>query len=222
MEELKLKATKRDVLGKRNRFLRRQGITPTHLFGHNVESVSLQCDARDLQAIVDRAGNTRLVHLSVDGEKDAKNVFVQEIQRDVFTKQLIHVDFYQIKKGEKMTLSIPIVLVGEAPALKGKGRLLIHGTSEISVECLPENVPPQIDVDISILEEVDQSIFVKDLNIGSDIAVHADPEQLVVKVSEVSVAAAAAAGGGEAAEVEGEAEAAEAGAEAPAEQEASE
>ena len=200
MEELKLKATKRDVLGKRNRFLRKQGITPAHLFGHNIESMSLQCDAADLKKIVEHAGTSRLVSLSIAGDKGTKNVFVREIQRDVFTKQLIHVDFYQIKKGEKITMSVPIVLVGESPALKGKGRLLIHGIDELHIECMPENVPPQIEIDISVLENVEDTIHVKDLNLGAGITIHAEPDQLIVRVAEVSIKAATESGAIEAGE----------------------
>jgi ribosomal protein L25 (general stress protein Ctc) len=95
MEELKLTVTRRDVLGKRNRFLRRQGQTPAHLFGHSIESLPLQCDAVVLKNIIDRAGHTRLVNLLVKGEKAARTVFVREIQRDVLNKYLVHFDFYQ-------------------------------------------------------------------------------------------------------------------------------
>jgi large subunit ribosomal protein L25 len=187
MEQLKLTAAKRKVLGKKNKALRRQGFTPAHLFGHDIASVPLQCDAAEIRKVVDRAGATRLVSLDIEGEKGAKTVFVREVQRDIFTKQLIHVDFYQIKKGEKMTMSVPLVLVGEAPAMKFKNRMLTHGTTELHVECLPENVPPQIDVDISVLEDLETAIHIKDLVIDPAITVHADPEQLIVKVTEVMV-----------------------------------
>jgi large subunit ribosomal protein L25 len=187
MQELKIKATKRDVLGKKTRFLRRQGITPAHLFGHSLESLALQCDSNELKKIVAHAGTTRLVSLSVEGEKEAKNVFLREIQKDTLTRELLHVDFYQIRKGEKMTMDVPIVLVGEAPAMKGKGRILSRGTTVLRLECLPEKVPPQIEVDISILAELDQSIHVKDIHLDPDILVHDDPELLVVKVSEVII-----------------------------------
>jgi large subunit ribosomal protein L25 len=187
MQELKIKATKRDVLGKKTRFLRRQGITPAHLFGHSLESLALQCDSNELKKIVAHAGTTRLVSLSVEGEKEAKNVFLREIQKDTLTRELLHVDFYQIRKGEKMTMDVPIVLVGEAPALKGKGRILSRGTTVLRLECLPEKVPPQIEVDISILAELDQSIHVKDIHLDPDILVHDDPELLVVKVSEIVI-----------------------------------
>lgn len=187
MQELKLKAEKRDVFGKKNRFLRRKGIIPAHLFGHSLESLALQCDSNELKKIVASAGTTRLISLNVEGEKDSKNVFLREIQRDTLSRELLHVDFYQIRKGEKMTMEVPIVLVGEAPAMKAKGRILSHGLDVLSIECLPDKVPPQIEVDISVLDELDQSLYVKDIVLDPEIDVQDDPEQLVVKVSEIIV-----------------------------------
>jgi large subunit ribosomal protein L25 len=187
MEDLILQAVRREVQGKKNRFLRRQGITPTHLFGHGIESQALQCDTLQIKHILAQAGTTRLINLVIDGEKQPKSVFVREIQRDVVSKQLLHVDFYQVKKGEKIAVEVPIVLVGEAPAMKGKGRMISHPITSLDIECLPDKVPPQIEVDISVLEEIEQAIHVKDIAIDSDITVHTDPEQLVVKVSEAVV-----------------------------------
>src|SRR3972149_8091965 len=187
MEELKLKADRRDVVGKKNRFLRRQGKTPAHLFGHSLESLALQCDTAELKKIVAYAGETRLISLKVEGDKDPKRVFLREIQRDILSRQLLHVDFYQVRMEEKMTMDVPIVLVGEAPAMKGKNRMLSHGINQISIECLPEKVPPQIEIDISVLIELEQPIYVKDIILDPEITVHTDPEQLVVKVTEVVV-----------------------------------
>jgi large subunit ribosomal protein L25 len=226
MDVLTLQVVTRNVLGKKNRFLRRQGITPAHIFGHNIESQTLQCDTLQLQRILTHAGTTRLISLKIDGDKQPKSVFVREIQRDAVSKQLLHVDFYQVRKGEKIAVDVPIVLVGEAPAMKGKGRMLTHGISSLSLECLPDNVPPQIEVDISLLEEVEQAIHVKDIVLDPDITVNADPEQLVVKVTEAVVKVEeveAVAAEEVAAEVEVEAPAEEApeqpGAESPSEQE---
>lgn len=186
MADLRLKATHRMVLGKKTRFLRRQRITPAHLYGRGVSSVALQCDTDELVNLVAHAGKTRLINLEVDGEKP-KSVFVREIQRDVITRELLHIDFYQVKRTEKIAVDVPIVLVGEAPALKFKGRMLVHGINSLSVECLPTNVPPQIDIDITQLEEVEQAIHVKDIVLDPEITVHADPEQLVAKISKVMV-----------------------------------
>jgi large subunit ribosomal protein L25 len=215
MAEMKLTASKREAIGKKVKILRRGGMTPAHLFGHGLESQALQCNTADLMKILNRAGTTRLVSLNVEGDKDPHSVFVREIQRDVMSRQLLHVDFYQVKKGEKMQMDIPIVLVGEAPAMRGKGRLISKGISELRIECLPEKVPPQIEVDITGLVELEQGIYVKDIALDPDIIVHADPQQLVVKVTEiiikleeekpVAAAAEAAAGEGEAAPAAGEA-----------------
>jgi len=184
---MKLTATKRDVLGKKTQVLRRQGITPAHLFGHNLESQSLQCATADLLKILAQAGTTRLLSLKVEGDKEPKRVFVREIQRDVLSRQLLHVDFYQVKKDEKMQMDIPVVLVGDAPALRGKGRMISRGITELRIECLPEKVPPQIEVDISVLQELEQGLYVKDIVLDPEIIVHADPQQLVVKVTEVII-----------------------------------
>ena len=215
MEKLRLEANMRDVLGKKNRFLRRRGITPAHIFGHGIESLALQCDTVQLKHVIEHAGTTRLITLTIDGDESPKSVFVREIQRDAIGKNLLHVDFYQVKKGEKIAVDVPIVFVGEAPALKGKGRMLVHGINSLSIECLPENVPPQIEVDLSPLEELEQAIHVNDIVLSPDITVNADPEQLVVKVSEAVVKEVVEEIVAEAEEeVEAEAEA-----EAPAEEE---
>ena len=184
MENLTLQASSRDVSGKKTRFLRRQGITPTHLFGRDIKSLTLQCDTDALKQLIAQAGRTRPVSLKIDDEKGRRSVFVREIQRDVITRQLLHVDFYQVKKGEKITVDVPIVFAGEAPALKAKGRMLAHGITSLNLECLPDNVPPQIEIDLNSLEELGQAIYVKDIILAPDITVHADPEQLVVKISE--------------------------------------
>jgi large subunit ribosomal protein L25 len=214
MPEMKITATRREILGKKTKQLRHQGLTPAHLFGHKLESQALQCNTTDLVKIIAQAGTTRLLSLNVEGDKEPKRVFVREIQRDILSRQLLHVDFYQVNKDEKMQMDIPIVLKGDAPAMRGKGRMVSRGITELRIECLPEKVPPQIEVDISILTELEQGIYVKDIVLDPEITVHADPQQLIVKVTEVTIkieeekpvvaAAEGEAAAGEAA-VEGEA-----------------
>jgi len=187
MKDLTLQAAKRDISGKKVRFLRRQDITPTHLFGHGIESLSLQCDTAELQHIIARAGRTRLINLKIEADKHPRSVFIREIQKDAVKGNLLHVDFYQIRKSEKIKSDIPIILVGEAPAMKQKGRILTHALTSLSIECLPDKLPPQIEVDLSPLEEIEQSIFVRDIPLSPDITVATDPDQMVVKVSEARV-----------------------------------
>lgn len=187
MEDLTLLATNRSILGKKVRFLRRQDITPTHLFGHGLKSLALQCDTTKLQRIIAQARMTRLISLDIEDGQQPRTVFIREIQRDAITGQVLHVDFYQIKKTEKIKVDVPIVFAGEAPALKEKGRSLTHGVTSLSIECLPGELPPQIEVDLSHLEGVGQTIYVRDIVLSPAITLMTDPDQLVVKVSEARV-----------------------------------
>ena len=186
MEDLTLSTTKRAVLGKKVRFLRREGITPVHILGHGIESLALQCDTLQLKKLIAQAGMTKPVKINVDQDREPRNAFIKEIQRSALSKELLHVDFYQVRKGEAIRVEVPIMFTGEAPALKLKGRMLTHGVTSLHIECLPENIPPQVEIDLSQLEETARPILVKDILLGPSVTIHTDPEQLVVKVSEVA------------------------------------
>lgn len=176
-------ATNRDILGKRVRHLRRQGITPVHLFGHGIKSLALQCDNHELEGVLGHAGLTALISLKLDHEKRPRTVVVREFDRDWRKGQLLHVDFYQVKMTEKIRLEIPVVLVGEAPALRSKANMLEHELETLTVECLPGKIPASIEVDVGSLAGPDQAIRVKDLAVGKDFAVLNDPDLVVAKVS---------------------------------------
>jgi len=183
MEQIELQATTREMFGKKVRFLRRQGVIPIHLFGHNVESVALQCDAAQLQRVLAQAGKTRLINLKLDEAKRPRNVVVREVQRDLRTGGLLHVDFYQLRMAEKIKVDVPIVLVGEAPALKSKENTLSQELNSLTVECLPKQIPANVGVDLSPLTEAGQAIRVKDLVLDEEVTILNNPEVLVVKVS---------------------------------------
>jgi large subunit ribosomal protein L25 len=219
MEDLKLKASKREVLGKKTRFLRRQGITPAHLFGHGLESQALQCETAKLQRVIARAGMTRLITLGIEGDKERRSVFIREIQRDACTGELLHIDLFQIRKAEKIRVDVPIVLVGEAPVMKTKGYTLTQSLTDLSIECLPDKLPPQIEVDLSPLEEVGQAIHVRDIALSPDITLHTDPDQMIARVTEARVVEEEVIPEEVAAEAEAEAEAEEGAEEAAEEKE---
>ncbi|MCL2679081.1 MAG: 50S ribosomal protein L25 [Dehalococcoidia bacterium] len=186
MAEAALKAQKREILGKKTRFLRRQGQTPAHLFGNGIDSLALQCDTAEIRSMIARKGTTRLLSIMVAGETESRNVFIREIQRNVITGELVHVDLYQVNKSEKIRVNLPIVFKGTAPALKTKNNIIEQILNELDVESLPDNLPPQIEVDLSVLAEVGQAISVRDLIIGDGVTVMALPDQLVVKISQVA------------------------------------
>jgi large subunit ribosomal protein L25 len=130
-----------------------------------------------------RAGRTKLVGLKLDGARKLRSAVVREVQRDPLSDGLVHVDFYQVSMEEKIKVEVPVVLVGEAPALKSKGNILSHELNSLHIECLPDRIPSIVEVDVSSLAEEDQSIHVQDIVLGEGIAVLDDPEHVVVKVS---------------------------------------
>lgn len=183
MEQLELRTTKRDILGKKVRFLRREGKTPVHVFGHGIESLALECDSAGLQQVLARAGQTRLINLKIDGEKRPRAVMVREIQQDYLKGDLLHVDFYQVQMAEELRVEVPIVLVGEAPALKLKENMLEHELNSLSIQCLPANIPNSIEVDVSSLEEADQAIRVRDIVPGEGITILNDQELMIARIT---------------------------------------
>ena len=184
MKQIELEAAHREILGKKVRHLRRQDITPVHLFGRNVESMALQCDTAVLQRVLVQAGKTGLISLKLDTAKKPRNVLVREVQRDPPTGRLLHVDFYQVKTTEKIKVDVPIVLVGEAPALKLKDNMLIQELDSLSIECFPDKIPASIELDISPLTEAERAIRVKDITLDKEITIsHDDPGLIVAKIS---------------------------------------
>ena len=183
MDQVELKTKSRDILGKGVKLLRRQGITPVHLIGHGLKSLTLQCETANLEQSLALAGETTLISLRVNSEKKMRPVLVREIQRNPLTGKLLHVDFYQVKMEEKVQVEVPIVLVGEAPALKIKGNTLLHELNTLSVECLPAKIPSNLEVDISSLTEPGRAIRVSDIVVDSDVTVLTDSEHMVVTVT---------------------------------------
>jgi len=183
MDKIELKVANREILGKKVKHLRRQGITPVHVFGHGIESLALQCEAKELERVLGQAGQTRLINLRLAKEKKPRTVVVREFDRDWRKGELVHVDFYQVRMEEKIRVEVPVVLLGEAPALKFKEYLLDHELGAFTVECLPAKIPSSIEVDISSLAELDQTIRVKDVPVDKDITVLNSPDLVVAKIS---------------------------------------
>lgn len=183
MGRIELVCKTREVLGKKVAALRRQGITPVHLFGHGLDSQTLECDSTELRKVLAESGSTRLIDLKIDKAKQSKKVLAREVQRNPIRGELLHVGFYQVRMEEKVRLEIPIVLVGEAPALKQKGNVLAHELTSLNIECLPDAIPNKIEVDLSPLTEEGQAIHVRDIKVAAGITIIDHPEQLVARVS---------------------------------------
>lgn len=183
MDKIELETSQREVLGKRVRHLRRQGITPVHVFGHGIESLALQCDTASLERVLAKAGKTSLVSLKVDAEKKTRKVMVSEVQTDWRGANLLHVDFHQVKMKEKVTADIPVVLVGHSEAAKMSGVTLEQDLKALTVECLPGDVPKSVELDISSLDRSGKAIRVEAIELPKGVRILNDPALVIVKLS---------------------------------------
>jgi len=214
---LQLKASVRDLLGKRSRRLYGQGKLAAVVYGHNAKPTPLVLDRLEFQKVFVKSGRTHLVDLVVDGDK-AEKVLVREIQTHPRRLGPIHVDFYQVNLEEKITVEVPVHLVGESAAVKRGDADILQPLHTLRVECLPSDIPEAFEVDLTPLEEIESELRISDLKIQKGVTVLIDPEELVVKIikkremkieEEVPVAEALVPAEGEAA-AEGEAGAEEA------------
>ncbi len=202
---IELRATTREERGSHNKPLRREGQVPAVLYGHNLEPRALAAEAKLLHRVWMRAGRTQLVELRIDGGRPQK-VLVREMQIDPRSNRPIHADFFAVNLREKLTAEVPVVLVGESPAVVDlKIGMIQQLVTTLRVECLPADVPAQFSIDVTGLTEVDQGIHVREIAIPDGVAlVHVDVDELVVKVAalrvEVEGAAEEAAAAAEAAE----------------------
>jgi large subunit ribosomal protein L25 len=182
MEAILLDAELRNVTGKAVRHIRREGYVPSVVYGHRTAPVSLQVSERELHHALRLAGTNRLITLSIAGQEIPKTVLVRELQRDALSHAMLHVDFYEVVMTEEITAEVPIVLVGESKLVKNGEGLLFQGLDTIEVECLPGDLPQQVEIDLSGLMEIDQAVDVRDLKLGDAVKVLTDPNEVVVKI----------------------------------------
>jgi large subunit ribosomal protein L25 len=161
--------------------VREQAMIPAVLYGHGIKPVSLSAPYSAFEKLLDKAGESSLVDLSID-EKEPVKVLIQDYQLDPKTNQFIHVDFRQIRMDEKLHAEIEFKFIGEAPAVKELSGILVTNIDKVEVECLPSDLVHEIEVDISSLKTFEDSIHVSDIKVPSGIKVINHPEETVALV----------------------------------------
>ncbi|HET8712849.1 MAG TPA: 50S ribosomal protein L25/general stress protein Ctc [Gemmatimonadales bacterium] len=198
-----LSATVREKTGKgAARQARFQKKVPAVIYGHGRETQTLSVDALALEkALTGIEPESTLIDLTVDGKKS--RALIREIQRHPLRPDIIHVDFYEIKADEKITLKVPVHLVGTADGVRNAGGVLDQVTREIEIEVLPEHIPDRVELDVSALK-IGDSLHVSDLSIPNAVILAAADLTIAVVVPPRAeeVAAPAAEGATEVAEPE--------------------
>lgn len=174
-----LQADKREALGKKVKRLRRDGMVPGNVYGLDMVPIPLTLNGREFIVVHQRAGSTGVIDLAVNGA-DSLPVLVQEVQHDPPTSRVLHVSFVQVDLTKPVSAMVPVLLVGESPAVE-LGGIVIQHINEISVSALPDDIPENFEVDVSVLADIDYSQLVSDLDAPDGVTIQADPDDLVVR-----------------------------------------
>lgn len=181
-KSLSLSVENRTEMGKRKASLfRKNGKIPAILYGHGIDSRSITVSFLDFSRVYRSAGENTLVELSFSAEKSVR-ALISDVALDPLSGKFLHIDFYQVRMDEKIEANIPLVFVGESPAVKALGGVLIKALDEIGVSCLPASLPRELFVNVSTLETFDDQIRVSDIAVPEGVAVTDDADTVVVLV----------------------------------------
>ncbi len=177
MEKVVLKANKRSVVGKKVQQLRRKGLLPGVVYGHNFEPVNITLDAHQSGMIIPRLTSSSIVNIELDG--NLIPALVREKQKNYIKGTLTHVDFQAISMTEKIRTYVVIHFFGTAPAVKDYQAAVVTNMEEIEVEALPADLPERIDVDLSKLAKLGDSVHVRDLALPASVTVLSAPDEII-------------------------------------------
>ncbi|MFL5508201.1 MAG: 50S ribosomal protein L25/general stress protein Ctc [Gemmatimonadaceae bacterium] len=159
------------------RQLRLRGQVPAVIYGHGREPLSLSLNARDLDKMLGHIqAESTVIDITVDGQ--TAKTLIREIQRHPIKRQILHVDFQALVAGEKVVVSIPIVLVGTAEGVKLEGGVLDQTLRELEIEVDPSNIPDHVELDVSAMV-IGDSLHVSDIKVPEGVEIQDDPETSV-------------------------------------------
>lgn len=205
MKKHTLVANKREALGRKVKKVRATGQIPATVYGKNVKSVSVSVPTDKFVQMYDEVGETGLVELLIEDKKGAtgqpagKQVLIHNVQKDPVTWSILHIEFHQVDLKVKVHANVPLVTIGESPAVTQKRGVVLHILDEIEVEALPADLPEKIEVDVAALIEVNAEVKVGDLRIPKGVTVLSDSALTVVKIGSLVTREAEAEAAAEAA-----------------------
>jgi large subunit ribosomal protein L25 len=161
--------------------LRKSGKMPAVLYGHNIKNQSITIGLSEFEKVLKKAGESTIVEIQTQDGK-THPVLIHDLQRHYLTTKPVHVDFYEVSMTEKLKSKIALEYTGESKAVKELGGVLVKILNEIEVECLPQDLPHAIEVNISVLNSFEDSIHVKNLAIPPNVKVISSLEDIIAKV----------------------------------------
>ena len=183
MADLKtLELEPRDLLGKKVETLRKSGLLPVHMYGPDIDSLSLQGDLKLLARLVLEVGTNIPVSVTVKGSDNVNMCFVREIQRHPVTENILHVDFLRVDTSKAVRAEVPIILEGLAPASQ-RGGTLMQPLQNLIIEALPMDIPVSLEISVAGLDDFEKSLYVSDLSIPENITLISSSDDLIARVA---------------------------------------
>ncbi|MBP6889151.1 MAG: 50S ribosomal protein L25 [Candidatus Moranbacteria bacterium] len=180
-DTLSLSVLPREAAGKNLNSSRKSGLIPAVLYGRGISPKMFWVNIIEFGKVLHVTGESTIFSL-VAGKSAALNVLVHDVQLDPISNRVSHVDFYQVDMDEELETDIPLEFIGEAPAVRELGGILVKTLESIGVRCLPKNLPHSIAVDISTLVTFDDQIKVSDLALGETIEIMTDVDTVLALV----------------------------------------
>ncbi len=181
MEKLQLNAALRDIEATKPEKLRKTGRLPAVLYGNKIKNIHLSVDAREFDKILKKAGESTIIELRAEDGK-THPVLIHDVQSHYLKSIPTHVDFYEVSMTEKLKAAVALEFVGESQAVKALGGVLVKVLNEVEVECLPADLPHNIQVSLDVLKTLQDTIHAKDLQIPAKVKLLTPADELVVKV----------------------------------------
>jgi large subunit ribosomal protein L25 len=179
----------REVLGKKVAQLRRTGFTPANVYGHGLDSVSIQIDTDTMDKTLKTMLANEVIDLKVAGESSTRPVVVQKVQRHPLTSKVLHAEFYQVSLRTRMRADVPLIIVGTSDGVETYNGVLVKALETVQVEALPLDLPSHIDVDITPLKHLEDTLHVSDIAVPEGVTLLTDPEVVIAKVASPRVSA---------------------------------
>lgn len=181
-QSAKLDVSPRKISGRKVKQLRRQGTLPANIFGKGIKSLAIELPLKSFQAAFKTAGETNIIDLQVAKETKTRPVLVHDIHYHPVTDEILHVDFHQVDLTQKVTVAVPVEVIGESPTL-AQGGVLVQLLNELQVEALPRDLPDKFVIDASKLAAIGDGVTIKDLAASDKVKFLAENlEELVVKI----------------------------------------
>jgi len=154
-QRTELEISRREVMGKAVKRLRKVGIIPANVFGHNEAPMAIQIDALAFERLRRSHGTRSVLTLRMPGKKSTQTALIRHVQREPQTGKIIHVDFFRVSLSERIKVKAPLHFIGEAPAVKTENGVLLHLLDAIEIECVARDIPEYLEIDVSGLTEIE-------------------------------------------------------------------